>query len=650
MQVPVLNTHDWTPTHQGVTRDTVGIMSVHKLTFNRTDKPGEVAVTTHKHMGDDMMDVQPIVGDDGCHLQSAIIKDADPTGGPGAAPTTPSLPTSFTPYDPANIQAAHDGYDLVNKILDDPQEYGWSPPRSHRGTLQAYVDIVRAQVAAEKSCIPRDENSPALEPGVAEVVDRMWPAATGPAAVPGAHQAGLADDLVPTERDDGELFSIGSRHAELEDVQYDHHHANGRACFVRYAPAESDSDSDGDGNSDGPTAKIWVVTVGKVDDNTNAGPEDQVLRQFDWYDPPSNNTGRCQLMHRDRGRIWLSQPVLTIVKANVPIYGTQIQSVMARKAKGINLTVQAMASFHRLQQTHGEREGGGDAAGRLELPDAHRAPQHPPAGYRAAYRARRRAIILSGSSSEDDGSDVEFTATTHAGPMVPSIGLADVVLGPTKTVKNIGQGFCWYLATAPADAAGTLLELQAHLGQLALAAVAWQGPPTDNLSTAEAASATQHLRKLLAVQSKLAELVATYVVGCADAAFRGGGLDQGSLADVSTAAGWDSSRADQHRAALNVDHACWGGEPLERLVPLALQNSQPGARLVMIEVDDRNLVRYVRIVSAGKSRGVGNPTAVTMADLCARCGGVVRPACDTVVTMLAGSNHYERVVAAAAAN
>ena len=180
--------------------------------------------------------------------------------------------------------------------------------------------------------------------------------------------------------------------------------------------------------------------------------------------------------------------------------------------------------------------------------------------------------------------------------------------------------------------------------------LSWQGPPTDNLSTAEAASATQHLRKLLAVQSKLAELVATYVVGCADAAFRGGGLDQGSLADVSTAAGWDSSRADQYRAALNVDHACWGGEPLERLVPLALQNSQPGARLVMIEVNDRNLVRYVRIVSAGKSRGVGNPTAVTMADLCARCGGVVRPACDTVVTMLAGSNHYERVVAAAAAN
>lgn len=383
-----------------------------------------------------------------------------------------------------------------------------------------------------------------------------------------------------------------------------------------------------------------MVTVGKVDDNTAAGPEDQVLRQYDWYAPPSNKTGRCVLVHRDRGRVWLSQPELTIVKANVPIYTTQIQSVMTRKAKGMNLTVQSVASFHRLQQMHGEREGEGDAADRLVLPDAHRGPQKPPAGH--------RVITLEDSSSDEDGPDVYITATTHAGPRVPSIRLVDVV-GPTKTVKNIGQGFCWYLATAPAGAAGTLLELQAHLGQLARAAVAWQGPPADNLSTAEAANATQHLRKVLAVQSKLAELVATYVVGCADPAFRGGGLDQGSLADVSTAAGWDSSRADQHRAALNVDHACWGGEPLERLVPLALHNSQPGARLVLIEVDDRNLVRYVRIVTIDKSRGVGNPTAVTMAELCARCGGVVRPAYDTVVTTVAGSHHYERVVPAAAA-
>ena len=643
----VLNAHDWSPTHKDVTKSTIGIMSVHKLTLNRTDKPGEVAVTTHKHMGDDLLAVQPVLGEDGCHLQSAVIKNADPTDGPGAAPM-PTLPTTFATHDLAGIQSARDAYALVEQILNNPQQYGLSPPRSHRGTLQAYVDIVRAQVEAEKSCIPRDENSPALEPGVAEVVDRMWPAATGPPVAPRAHQAGLADDLVPTGRNTDELHSIGTRHDELDDSQCDHEHPNGRGCFVLYTPAESDgepsADSDGEGNADSPIAKVWVVTVGKVDDNTAAGPEDQVLRQYDWHHPPSNNVGRCKRMHQDRGSVWFSQPELTIVKANVPIYATQIQSVMARKAKGINLTVQAMATFHRLQQMHGEREGEGDAAGRLVLPDARRGPQDPPTG----YRARDQAITLPDSSSDDDGSEIEIMAT-HAGPMVPSIKVADVVLGPTKSVKNIGQGFCWYLATAPVDAAGTLVELLAHLGQLALAAVAWQGPPTDNLSTAEAANATQHLRKILAVQSKLAALVATYIVGCADPAFRGGGLDQGSVADVETAADWGSSRADQYRAALCVDHACWGGEPLERLVPLALQNSQPGARLVMIEVNARNLVRFVRIVTADKSRSVGNPTAVTMADLCGRCGGVVRPAHDTVVTMLAGSNHYERVVPAAGA-
>ena len=259
--VPVLNTHDWSPTHKGATKSTVGVMSVHKITLNRTDKPGEVAATTHKHMGDDLLAVQPVVGEDGCHLQSAIIKAADPTGGPGAAPTPSlSLPATFTPHDPADVQAARDGYDLVESILDDPQQHGWSPPRSYRGTLQAYVDRVRAQVAAERACMPPDENSPALEPGVTEVIDRMWPAAAGPPPAPGAHQAGLADDLVPTEQNAGGLHTIGPRHDELGDSQYDHDHPNGRACFVLYTPAESNADSDDDGNADGPDAKVCCRT------------------------------------------------------------------------------------------------------------------------------------------------------------------------------------------------------------------------------------------------------------------------------------------------------------------------------------------------------------------------------------------------------
>ena len=125
--VPVLNAHDWSPTHKDVTKSTIGTTSVHKLTLNRTDKPGDVAVTTHKHMGDDMMDVQPVVGEDGCHLQSAIVKAAGPTDGPRAAPT-PSLPTTSTPCGPVDVHATRDGHDLVEEILDDPQQHG-CPPR-----------------------------------------------------------------------------------------------------------------------------------------------------------------------------------------------------------------------------------------------------------------------------------------------------------------------------------------------------------------------------------------------------------------------------------------------------------------------------------------------------------------------------------------
>ena len=609
----VLNTHDWLPTLDGICNDTVGIMDVHKLRLNLTERLGEVAVTTYKYMGDDPLNVKMTKGEDGCHLQSAVLKPADPDPPTGeatqtATATTPSLPTSWTPYDPALLQAAHDGCDLAEQILDDPQGFGLSPPRTWTGTLDEYLDHVRAQIGIERGWIPAAPNSAAPEPGVAAVVEKLWPAATGPAPGPRAHQLGLAADLAPVEPGADKMYTIGGkRHADLPgtlEKPYDHGDLAGRACFVLYEPATdvgADDRSDSDDEAVGIATKVWVVCVGEVDDATENGPEDQVLRQFDWFTPPDGKTGRCNLVTRDKGNVYLAQPELTITHANVPIYASQIEGVSRRRQKGINLTVPSMIQFRRLQQIHGEHTPDAECAGRLVVPDTQGTPPAAPAGYRAVATATTMSDGDDGV--ETDGElDVESAITEGPPAAAPSISVAQVFSEPTVTVKNIGQGLCWYVATAPTGAAGTLVGLQRHLNQLARAAVTWPGPVlSGNVSAAGAANATLHLRKILAVQPKLAELVREYVLGCTDPSFWGGGLDQGNFADVTTAQGWDSARISQYHADLSVGHSSWGGEPLERLVPLALHGSDPAARLVVIETNDQGLVRYVRFVTGTES-------------------------------------------------
>ena len=674
----VHNAHDWEPTVAAAPRakDLAGFMSVHKLRFDLTNVSGEVGLTVFKHLSSDMLDSQPIVGRDGCHIKSLQLVPGGAAGagvasGRSRASRGPPLPTRFAPHDEAGLSKARDGYATVATILKNPPGFGCTVPRWWVGTVEAYWEKMRAELETEKAWIPKNRRSPAPEPGVSAVVATLFPKPTGPVRSTPAHNHGLDDALAPPAALDAphnRFVSFGELPTPLDEAPYDHD-AESCMCFVRYllddvaAAAGDDADDDDDGGGGGGGGgggddTVWVVTVTAVKSDTADGPEDHMLRRYNWYKPPVGDRCRCVLAHGGDAA-WLGEPELLMLSANVPGYTKQYAGLkkVRKPAAALNLTVDSAKAFRRLQQLHDGRVAHMECADRLAVEPQGQTPRLP-VGYRSAGTDAPPATDVVDSDSDapsdtpellDSDSDSEINLLQavpmpHSSAAEPSMTVEDVAAAvlhcDSVTIEaNVGRGFCWYAATAPGNTCSDLVALSRHIGRLLQAAVDVANTSDGTVPQID----TDCLARVTGASSSVMNLVTTHVVGCLDPAFRGGGLAQGDGQRLEVAAGWSNQQKESYLEAATVTTAHWGGRALDRLIPLAYGgNGGSRPRLVTIAIDASRKVRYVSIAGCNKIRQKMNPTAGALANLITECGGVGLDLCRDVVLLHHGV-HYERL-------
>ena len=188
---------------------------------------------------------------------------------------------------------------------------------------------------------------------------------------------------------------------------------------MRYAPddvaaaaAGDDDDDDDDVGGGGGDDTVWVVTVVAVKTDTANGPEDHVLRRYNWYKPPEGDRCRCVLAHGG-DTVWLGEPQLLMLSANVPGYTKQYAGLkkVRTPATALNLTVDSAKAFRRLQQLHDGREADMECADRLAVEPQGQPPRRS-VGYRSAGTYAQPITPVHDSNSETATDTATVAAVT----------------------------------------------------------------------------------------------------------------------------------------------------------------------------------------------------------------------------------------------